>query len=46
MSCYQACENDAYDGAIAKLDELRAEFVEWETVSRGADFPEAHTQEA
>jgi NAD(P)-dependent dehydrogenase (short-subunit alcohol dehydrogenase family) len=34
--------NDAYDGAIAKLDELRAEFVEWETVSRGADFPVAH----
>ncbi len=31
--------NDAYDGAIAKLDELRAEFIEWETVSRGADFP-------
>ncbi len=31
--------NDAYDGAIAKLDELRAEFVEWEAVSRGADFP-------
>ncbi len=38
--------NDAYDGAIAKLDELRAEFIEWETVSRGADFPEAHVQEA
>jgi NAD(P)-dependent dehydrogenase (short-subunit alcohol dehydrogenase family) len=38
--------NDAYDGAIAKLDELRAEFIEWETVSRGADFPEAHAQEA
>lgn len=33
--------NDAYDGAISKLDELRAEFIEWETVSRGADFPEA-----
>ena len=46
MSCYQACENDAYDGAIAKLDELRAEFIEWETVSRGADFPEAQIQEA
>ena len=38
--------NDAYDGAIAKLDELRAEFIEWETVSRGADFPEAQIQEA
>ena len=30
--------NDAYDGAISKLDELRAEFIQWETVSRGADF--------
>lgn len=33
--------NDAYDGAIAKLDELRDEFTAWEAVSRGADFPEA-----
>jgi len=33
--------NDAYDGAMAKLDELREEFTEWEMVSRGADFPEA-----
>jgi NAD(P)-dependent dehydrogenase (short-subunit alcohol dehydrogenase family) len=33
--------NDAFDGAIAKLDELRGEFIEWEAVSRGADFPEA-----
>lgn len=33
--------NDAYDGAISKLDELRAEFIEWEAVSRGADFPAA-----
>ena len=33
--------NDAYDGAIAKIDELRADFSEWESVSRGADFPEA-----
>jgi len=32
--------NDAYDGAISKLDELRAEFIQWETVSRGADFPD------
>jgi hypothetical protein len=32
--------NDAYDGAIAKLDELREEFKAWEAVSRGADFPE------
>jgi NAD(P)-dependent dehydrogenase (short-subunit alcohol dehydrogenase family) len=33
--------NDAYDGAMAKLDELREEFTAWEEVSRGADFPEA-----
>jgi len=32
--------NDAYNGAMAKLDELREEFVQWESVSRGADFPE------
>ena len=31
--------NDAFEGAIAKLDELRKEFLAWETVSRGADFP-------
>ena len=31
--------NDSYDGAMAKLDELRAEFTAWKTVSRGADFP-------
>ena len=35
--------NNAYDGAIAKLDELREEFDIWEAVSRSADFPkEAH----
>ncbi len=33
--------NDAFDGAIAKLDELREEFAAWESVSRGADFPDA-----
>jgi NAD(P)-dependent dehydrogenase (short-subunit alcohol dehydrogenase family) len=31
--------NDAYDGATAKLDDLRKEFSAWEAVSRGADFP-------
>jgi NAD(P)-dependent dehydrogenase (short-subunit alcohol dehydrogenase family) len=31
--------NDAYEGAMAKLDELREEFVIWEKVSRSADFP-------
>jgi NAD(P)-dependent dehydrogenase (short-subunit alcohol dehydrogenase family) len=33
--------NDAFDGATAKLDELREEFAAWESVSRGADFPDA-----
>jgi NAD(P)-dependent dehydrogenase (short-subunit alcohol dehydrogenase family) len=33
--------NDAFDGAIAKLDELREEFTAWEAVARGADFPDA-----
>jgi NAD(P)-dependent dehydrogenase (short-subunit alcohol dehydrogenase family) len=33
--------NDAFDGASAKLDELRDEFAAWESVSRGADFPDA-----
>ncbi|OYW77758.1 MAG: short-chain dehydrogenase/reductase [Verrucomicrobia bacterium 12-59-8] len=31
--------NDAYDGAMAKLEELRTDFTAWEAVSRGADFP-------
>ncbi len=31
--------NNAYDGAISKIDELRKEFSAWESVSRGADFP-------
>ena len=31
--------NDAYEGAMAKLEVLRKEFVTWEAVSRGADFP-------
>ena len=31
--------NDAYDGAMAKLSELRKDFSKWEAVSRGADFP-------
>jgi len=31
--------NQAYDGAMAKLVELREEFEGWEAVSRGADFP-------
>ncbi len=31
--------NDAYTGAMAKLDELRTDFTTWASVSRGADFP-------
>jgi NAD(P)-dependent dehydrogenase (short-subunit alcohol dehydrogenase family) len=31
--------NDAYEGAMAKLEELRKEFAAWEAVSRDADFP-------
>ena len=31
--------NDAFEGAVAKLDELRQEFTAGETVARGADFP-------
>jgi NAD(P)-dependent dehydrogenase (short-subunit alcohol dehydrogenase family) len=30
--------NDAYDGAIAKLAELKSNFENWETVTRSADF--------
>ncbi len=29
--------NNAYDGAISKLDDLRENFVAWESVTRGAD---------
>jgi len=31
--------NAAYEGATAKLNELRKEFSDWEEVARGADFP-------
>jgi NAD(P)-dependent dehydrogenase (short-subunit alcohol dehydrogenase family) len=31
--------NDAFDGAMAKLDELRKDFTAGEAVARGADFP-------
>ena len=30
--------NDSFEGAIAKLDEFRKEFLAWETVSREADY--------
>jgi len=32
--------NDAFEGAIAKLDGLRKDYSEWEAVTRGADFPQ------
>ena len=31
--------NQAYDGAMAKLTDLRQDFEAWEAVSRSADFP-------
>ena len=31
--------NDAFDGAMAKLDELRKDFTAGEAVARAADFP-------
>ena len=31
--------NDAFEGAMAKLNELRQEFTVAEAVARGADFP-------
>jgi NADP-dependent 3-hydroxy acid dehydrogenase YdfG len=33
--------NDAFDGAMAKLDELRKDFTAGEAVARGADFPKS-----
>ena len=33
--------NDAFEGAMAKIDELRQDFMAGEMVARGADFPEA-----
>ena len=33
--------NDAFEGAMTKLDELRQEFTAGEAVARGADFPKA-----
>lgn len=36
--------SDAFDGAIAKLDDLRKEFLAGESVARGADFSNAKMQ--
>jgi NAD(P)-dependent dehydrogenase (short-subunit alcohol dehydrogenase family) len=33
--------NDAFEGAMAKVDELRQDFMAGEAVARGADFPKA-----
>ena len=38
--------NDAYDGAIAKLADLRGDFAKFEAISRGADFPKADSRKA
>jgi NADP-dependent 3-hydroxy acid dehydrogenase YdfG len=38
--------NDAYDGAIAKLADLRGDFAKFEAVSRGADFPKGDSRKA
>jgi NAD(P)-dependent dehydrogenase (short-subunit alcohol dehydrogenase family) len=36
--------NAAFDGALAKLAELRSDFIAGEAVARGADFPAAPTK--
>ena len=38
--------NDAYEGAISKLADLRGDFAKFEAVSRGADFPKGDTPKA
>jgi NAD(P)-dependent dehydrogenase (short-subunit alcohol dehydrogenase family) len=35
--------NDAYEGAMAKLEELRKDFSAVESIARGADFPKKNT---
>jgi len=36
--------NQAYDGALAKLKELKQEFTAGEKIARGADYPEAEIE--
>ncbi len=36
--------NEAFDGALAKLDELRKAFMAGESVARAADFPKAKVE--
>jgi len=38
--------NDAYEGAMAKLDELRKDFSAVEAIARGADFPKEKSKKA
>ena len=38
--------NDAYEGAIAKLADLQKDFVKFEELSRGADFPKGDALKA
>jgi NADP-dependent 3-hydroxy acid dehydrogenase YdfG len=38
--------NAAFEGAMAKLAELKGDFAGWEAVSRGADFPEDEVPKA
>jgi len=38
--------NDAFEGAMAKLEELRKDFSAVETIARGADFPKANSKKA
>jgi len=38
--------NDAYEGAMAKLEELRKDFSAVEKISRGADFPKEESKRA
>ena len=37
--CHLLLGNDAYEGAVAKIAELRKDFSAVETIARGADFP-------
>jgi len=41
MPAHLLLGNDAYNGAIATIEDLRKDFVAWEKVSRAADFPKS-----
>jgi len=38
--------HDAYEGAMAKLEELRKDFSLVEAIARGADFPKEESKKA